>query len=211
MAQNEPSIVTEAEARLASTFAARQGDPHVVHLRGEHDASTVVELSATIARAMALDDADVVLDLSEVQFMDAATVGVIVLAVEFLNLRSRTLTLWAPSRCARHVIELCGLAALLGPHLTDAPRPAGQDAALSTWVEVPVALRADAPAAQPTVEKDSVHRGPRRTLTGARRTTRADPCAPRRQRSRRVGHEATLRCVRRRHRDDRSRDHAHVR
>ena len=60
----------------------------VVWLRGEHDLSTVDSLSEIMARAIALDDADVVVDLSDVVFMSAATVGVIIRAREFLRLES---------------------------------------------------------------------------------------------------------------------------
>jgi anti-anti-sigma factor len=62
------------------TFPAPAADRTVVWLRGEHDVSTVSALSQTMARAIALDDGDLVVDLSGVQFMDAATVGVIVRA-----------------------------------------------------------------------------------------------------------------------------------
>jgi anti-anti-sigma factor len=78
-------------------------------LRGEHDVSTVTALSETLARAIAADHADLVVDLSGVQFMDAATVGVIVRAREFLGARSRCLTLRSPSRCASRVLHLCGV------------------------------------------------------------------------------------------------------
>jgi hypothetical protein len=54
---------------LVTAFAGRNPDRTVVWLRGEHDVSTVAALSETMARAIALDDADVVVDLSDVQFM----------------------------------------------------------------------------------------------------------------------------------------------
>jgi anti-anti-sigma factor len=61
-----------------SAVAGRDGDRIVVWLRGEHDIATTVELSETLVRAIAIDDADLVVDLSEVQFIDASTIGVIV-------------------------------------------------------------------------------------------------------------------------------------
>jgi anti-anti-sigma regulatory factor len=78
---------TSPRGRLGA-FAPPEPDWHVVTLRG---------------------DADVVLDLSEVEFIDAAIVGVIVRAREFLGMRSRRLTLRSPSACASHVMKLCGV------------------------------------------------------------------------------------------------------
>ena len=52
--------------------------PVVVWLWGEHDLSTDDALCATLARAIALDGASLVLDLSEVNFMAPSTLGVIV-------------------------------------------------------------------------------------------------------------------------------------
>ena len=69
MAPTEPSSVTMSFRGLA-TFAGRDADRTVVWLQGEHDISTTVALADTLARAIALDDADLVVDLSEVQFME---------------------------------------------------------------------------------------------------------------------------------------------
>jgi anti-sigma B factor antagonist len=90
-------------------------DRGVVELRGEHDISTVTALSETLARAIARDDADLIVDLSGVLFMDAATIGVIVWACNILRLRSRSLVLRSPSALARRVLEVCGLAVLVDP------------------------------------------------------------------------------------------------
>jgi anti-anti-sigma factor len=85
----------------------------VVHLRGEHDLTTVTALSATLARAITLGDADLVVDLSRVDFMGAATVGVFIWARELLSARSRSLVLRSPSSSARRVLELCDLDSLI--------------------------------------------------------------------------------------------------
>jgi anti-anti-sigma factor len=138
---------------LVTKFAGRNSDRTVVWLRGEHDVSTVAALSEILARAIALDDADVVVDLSEVQFMGAATVGVIIRAREFLRLRSRSLVLRSPSECARRILELCGHAELLDPLPIDTTPLTGTAGALRTWVAVPatdrIDQRADASAAKP--------------------------------------------------------------
>jgi anti-anti-sigma factor len=126
-----------------TAFAGRNSDRTVVWLRGEQDVSTVAALSEILARAIALDDADVVVDLSEVQFMGAATVGVIIRAREFLRLRSRFLVLRSPSERARRILDVCGHADLLDPRPIDAMPLTGPAGALGTWVAVPATDRID--------------------------------------------------------------------
>lgn len=87
----------------------RDADRTVVWLHGDQDISTVAGLSEMMAQAIALDDDDVIVDLSGVAFMGAATLGVIMRARQLLRLRSRRLALRSPSRCARRVLELCGI------------------------------------------------------------------------------------------------------
>ena len=101
-------------------FVRRSESQTVMWLSGEHDLSTVDALSETLARAFALDDADVMLDLSGVQFMGAATIEVIVRAKDILDLRSRALTLRSPSESAQRVVDLCGLVDLVDPSSADA-------------------------------------------------------------------------------------------
>ena len=137
-------------------FVGREDDRIVVWLRGEHDSSTLAALSETVAGAFALDDADVVVDLSGVEFMGVATVGLIIRAGEFLRLRSRCLALRAPSTCARRILDLCGLAGLLDPRSV-MPRVTGTTGALGTWVAVPATTG----------------------LTGALTRSRQSPAAPR--------------------------------
>ena len=67
----------------------RQADRIVVSLYGEHDIATLAELSEAMAQGIALDDAEIVVDLSGVEFMGAATASVIVRARDFLRTHSR--------------------------------------------------------------------------------------------------------------------------
>jgi len=104
-----------------SVTVSRRGPPDVVvHLRGEHDLASVTELSATLARAITVGDADLVVDLSRVEFMGAATVGVLTWARELLLARSRSLVLRSPSSSARRVLELCDLDGLVEAPTEDA-------------------------------------------------------------------------------------------
>ncbi len=168
MATTDVSSVTVSRPHVTA-FAGCNPDRTVVWLRGEHDVSTVAALSEMMARAIALDDADVVVDLSEVQFMGAATVGVVIRAREFLRLRSRLLVLRSPSECARRTLELCGHTDLLDPLPIDATPLTGTAGALGTWVAVPatdrIDQRPDASAAK------SVADG---RVTAARRVSSAD-------------------------------------
>jgi anti-anti-sigma factor len=107
MAVTELSCATVPSwGRVAS---AHEGGRIVLWLGGEHDLSSQDSLSAGLARAIASVDADVVVDLSKIEFMDAGTVGVLLRARAFLLLRRRSLALRAPSGRARLVIDLCGL------------------------------------------------------------------------------------------------------
>jgi anti-anti-sigma factor len=145
-------VTTSRRRRLA--FVRRDPARTVVWVRGEQDHSTVAALSETMARAIALDDADLVVDLSEVTFMGTAACGVIVRARELLRLRSRSLSLRSPSRCARRILDLCGHADLLDPRPVRATPMAGTTGALGSWVAVLAADRidrhADASALQPS-------------------------------------------------------------
>jgi anti-anti-sigma factor len=91
----------------------------VVWLRGEYDISTEMDLWHAMAEAMALDEGDLVVDLSAVAFMDAATLGIFIRARNHLRLQCRSLTLRSPSGYARRVLELCGLTDLLDPPPVD--------------------------------------------------------------------------------------------
>lgn len=117
-------------------FAGRDAGHTVVWLWGEHDIATVDQLAAVLSQAIALDEADLVLDLSGVTFMGAATLGVILRARVLLRLRSRTLALRSPSGSARRLLNasrrdlsLEGMWETRGPAVGEA---------LSTWVAVPV-------------------------------------------------------------------------
>jgi anti-anti-sigma factor len=122
-----------------------EAGPSVVWLRGEHDLSTDYALCLTLARAIALDSVGLVVDLSEVDFMAASTVGVIVRARDFLRQRSRSLTVRAPSAAARRVIDACDLSDLLGPSPEMTSSELGK--ALGSWVAVPPTRRVDGDAA----------------------------------------------------------------
>jgi len=108
----ESSPVTVAPRRALATHDVHRS---VVWLQGEHDVATMENLCEMLARTIALDDADVVVDLSEVTFMGAETVGVLVRARQFLGNRSRGMHLRSPSPQAMRTIEVCDLTWFLTP------------------------------------------------------------------------------------------------
>jgi anti-sigma B factor antagonist len=129
-----------------------------VWVRGEQDASTCVQLSATLAEASGLDDADVVVDLSGVTFMDASTIGALVVARNRLRVLSRCLCVRDPSPRTRRLLDLCGLARLIDEHPTPTQPP--RATALGSWVDVPARDRdsgsTQAPVAQQAPSEEPV-------------------------------------------------------
>ena len=114
MAHTESSSLPVRHRPLA-TSARLGADPTVILLRGKYDLTTMAALGEPLDRAMAQGDADLVIDLSEVQFMDATTIGVIIRARNHLRAESRSLVLRSPPPWARRVLDQCDLAGLVGP------------------------------------------------------------------------------------------------
>lgn len=142
MSRAESSYVTIAGQGVLA-FVGRDAGRTVVWLRGTYDLLSVAALAELMARAIAIDDGDLIIDLNQVRSIDAASVGVLVRVNEFLCLRSRSLVLRSPSRSARSSLGESDLADLLEPHPADATPTPGAAAALSTWVTVPATERVD--------------------------------------------------------------------
>jgi len=93
-----------------STPRSRQTEASIITLTGEHDIATLAADNELFAIAIASSGADVVVDLSAVTFMSAATVDLIVRNRRLLASRERSLTLRSPSNPAKLVLDLCGVA-----------------------------------------------------------------------------------------------------
>lgn len=143
MSLQEPSSVSV----LPSGSEGCASDPlrAVVSVRGVHDVATTGVLSRAIERAAALGDTDVVVDLSDITFMDASTVTVLVEAHNLLLADDRALWVRDPSPLARRILLVCGLAFLI-----DGEPAVGS--ALKSWVAVPASERATAPTQAPVAE-----------------------------------------------------------
>lgn len=100
---------------LSADVITRSGDRTVIWLDGEHDFSTLPALTDVLTRAISAGDADLVVDLSGVTFIGAATIDELIRCRNRLGLQSRTLTLRSPSRFATRLLNLCGLADTVEP------------------------------------------------------------------------------------------------
>lgn len=103
----------------------------VVWLEGEHDLSTIAEMSASIVGARA---GDVIVDLSRIEFMGVAAVRMLLEVRKRCERSGGRLVLRSPSPPARRVLDLCGIAWTDG--YTDMASCVG---ALASWVAVPSA------------------------------------------------------------------------
>jgi anti-anti-sigma factor len=119
----EPSPTSIArQSRVADV--GREATCAVVRVRGEHDISTVAELSAVLYGAAVLADDGLVVDLGEVSILDASTIGVIVACCNALGLQGRSLTIRSPAKPARRLLDICGLQSILDPRELVRPSPA---------------------------------------------------------------------------------------
>jgi anti-anti-sigma factor len=112
----DPAVAARGstEGRSGATFRFPSEEPRsTVWLSGEHDVSTDLLVASTLGKAVALTGSDVVVDLSEVRFIGASTINVVLAARRLLAGLSRNLTLRAPSTRARRVIEICELSDLV--------------------------------------------------------------------------------------------------
>jgi anti-anti-sigma factor len=92
----------------------------VIWLGGEHDVSTVALVRESLTGVISGGNADVVVDLKRVTFIDASVIGALLDGREALARQSRRFALRSPSMCAMHVLTLCGLTGLVesAPSLT---------------------------------------------------------------------------------------------
>jgi anti-anti-sigma factor len=159
MARSGSSFFTVTD-RPPPSEAGPEAGPTIIWLRGEHDIATDADLRRTLASAIALNNAPIVVDLSKVELMSASTLGIIVAAWNTLRQQSRSLTMRSPSSHVRRVISICGLHNLLSSEERD--KMAGvHRKAVASLAEVPDDEQADgrAGASTATVKRVPVHVG----------------------------------------------------
>lgn len=85
---------------------SREGSATVVVIRGEADSATVPTLMDVLVGVIADRTDDVVVDLSQTEFIDSAAVRALARAGQFLAERDRRLTIRSPSRLAIRVLTI---------------------------------------------------------------------------------------------------------
>jgi anti-anti-sigma factor len=115
MARTEASLLGVVRPQILTSSNVDAGRTIVVQLRGDHDSSTVPAVAAALASAVASQRPNVVVDLSEVHFMNTAIVRVLAATGDFLCAQSRTFGLRSPSRSAQRVLDTCGMGSLCEP------------------------------------------------------------------------------------------------
>jgi anti-anti-sigma factor len=91
----------------------REGEIHTICLIGELDLATTDPVQAELERVEATDAAAIVLDLSDLTFMDSTGVRLLVNAQARSRADSNRLTLLRGRAAVQRVLELTGVAALL--------------------------------------------------------------------------------------------------
>ena len=95
------------------SFATSTRGCLVVRLRGEFDVATVPLLAEILAAIIAVDGADVTIDVRDVGFVDSAAVRVFEHGHAFLVDHDRVLRLSAPTPVIRLVLDLCDASVLV--------------------------------------------------------------------------------------------------
>jgi anti-anti-sigma factor len=88
----------------------REGDSHTLSPTGELDVATAPELDSELQRVEASDARAIVLDLSELTFIDSTGIRLAVLADERAQASGKRLMLVRPAPDVFRVFEICGIA-----------------------------------------------------------------------------------------------------
>ena len=86
---------------------AREAGECILWVIGEHDISTVHALRLVLTDVIALDESDVVVDLTEATFVGSVMIGELLRARKHLADRDRWLTVRAPRASVRRMFEIC--------------------------------------------------------------------------------------------------------
>jgi len=100
---------------LMTAAASTTGARTVIILRGEADVSHRPILCDQLCRVIAVQFGDVVIDLSQVRFIDIASVRALATGQMLLESQGRRLTFRSPSRLASQMIHRFGLSDLIEP------------------------------------------------------------------------------------------------
>ena len=104
--------MADAPTTLELTLSQRDGETVVVSAAGELDVNTAPELREQLARLAADDVRRVVVDLTDVSFVDSTALSVLVSALKRLRQADGDLELASPNPSVRRVFEITGLTRL---------------------------------------------------------------------------------------------------
>ncbi len=91
----------------------REGDVHTLRLSGELDLATAAEVQRELEHVETTDAESIVLDLSELTFMDSTGVRLLVTAHARARADSNRLTLLRGGRAVQRILQLSGVEPLL--------------------------------------------------------------------------------------------------
>lgn len=113
------SVATQvpASSRFAGLVAtvSTESDVTVVALRGEADSATLHVVVDALSAVITDGAGDIVVDLSQTEFIDTAALRAVLRARESLGDSGRHLTLRSPSRIAGRLLGVFGLSHLVPP------------------------------------------------------------------------------------------------
>lgn len=141
MAAPEKAFSVTVSPKSPGAVPGRMLEPSVVWLAGEHDLSNAARLSAVLVETIALDHADVIIDLSGASFISGSTITVFMRTSAFLSARSRVLTLRAPTNSVTRLLGLFDLGHLIAPSPATGSVSQSPSEALRTGIDVPTEQR----------------------------------------------------------------------
>jgi anti-anti-sigma factor len=112
---SDPILPTDSEAELVRKLGTltltseREGDMHVVALAGELDLANAADVAQELARVEATDAEAIVVDLSQLEFIDSTGIRVLLEADARSRSDSCRLTLLRPPDRVLRVFKITGI------------------------------------------------------------------------------------------------------
>ena len=103
------SLPTMPESTVLDLRVDRLSEGPVVRLRGELDVQTSIHLRRLLCQLLAAGDRRIVLDLTDLAFVDSAGLGVLVGGLKRARQREGDLALACPRPTVANVLDMTGL------------------------------------------------------------------------------------------------------
>lgn len=113
---------SDEPAGTGELLLAESGEA-IVEISGEIDVDSATAIEPVLDEALRQSDAEVVIDLTRVTFMDSSGIGMLISAKERADEAGVVIVLRSPSHPVRRVLELGGVADWFG--LADPGQPSG--------------------------------------------------------------------------------------